>query len=77
MAVRLTSEQIDAFTSLSAPQLRMHFKAFLGDVLSKLPPAPMDEPAKIENFSFKGPESEIPIRVYTPEGLFQLEVKGV
>ncbi|KAG2177811.1 hypothetical protein INT43_003058 [Umbelopsis isabellina] len=64
----LTPEQIDALTNLPAPDLRAKLAGFRMDALSKLPPAPLDEPAKVENSSFKGPETDIPIRIYTPEG---------
>jgi hypothetical protein len=72
MSLKLLSpEQIDALTALPAPDLRVTLAGFRANALSNLPPAPLEEPAKIEDSSFKGPESDIPIRIYTPEGQFQ------
>lgn len=74
MSLRLlTPEQIDALTSLSAPEMRKKLYAVRENVLSKLPPAPVDEPAKIEDSSFKGPDSEIPIRIFTPDGEYNAD----
>ncbi|KAM3584104.1 hypothetical protein VKS41_004070 [Umbelopsis sp. WA50703] len=68
MSLKLLSpEQIDALTALPAPDLRVTLAGFRANALSNLPPAPLEEPAKIEDSSFKGPESDIPIRIYTPD----------
>jgi hypothetical protein len=71
MSLRLlTPEQINALTSMTAPDLRKRLELMRVDIVGQLPAVPLDEPAKIETLSFKGPESDIPIRVYTPEGQF-------
>lgn len=71
MSLRLLNpEQLNALTSMSAPDLRKRLEVMRDDIVGQLPAVPLDEPAKIETLSFKGPESDIPIRVYTPEGQF-------
>ncbi|KAH8549869.1 Alpha/Beta hydrolase protein [Umbelopsis sp. PMI_123] len=62
----LPEEQLNALLSLSAPELRQTVESMISKPLVK--PEPIDFPAKIEDSSFKGPESDIPIRIYTPEG---------
>jgi hypothetical protein len=53
--------------ALSVPEFRTAFEK-LSEPLVKS--EPIDIPAKIEDSSFRGPESDIPIRIYTPEGQF-------
>ncbi|KAI8582609.1 hypothetical protein K450DRAFT_268971 [Umbelopsis ramanniana AG] len=63
----LPKEQFNALLALSIPD----FRQALGVMVAKTmmaQPEPIDIPAKIEDSSFKGPASDIPIRIYTPEG---------
>ncbi|KAH8547491.1 Alpha/Beta hydrolase protein [Umbelopsis sp. PMI_123] len=62
---KLSDEQLDALLALSVPEFRTAFEK-LSEPLVKS--EPIDIPAKIEDSSFRGPESDIPIRIYTPEG---------
>lgn len=63
----LPKEQFDALLAMSIPDFRKTLAAMMAPMMASKP-APIDIPAKIEDSSFKGPASEIPVRVYTPEG---------
>jgi hypothetical protein len=63
----LPKEQFDALLAMSIPDFRKTLGAMMAPMMASRP-APIDIPAKIEDSSFKGPASDIPIRIYTPEG---------
>ncbi|KAJ2961962.1 hypothetical protein NQZ79_g2894 [Umbelopsis isabellina] len=58
----------EAFLALSAPELRATMIAMKEKQTAHLPPPKLEEPANITNSGFQGPESLVPIRIYTPEG---------
>jgi hypothetical protein len=65
----LPKEQFDALLALSIPDFRKTLGAMMAQAMV-VKPEPIDVPAKVEDSSFKGPASDIPIRIYTPEGRF-------
>ncbi|KAG2188095.1 hypothetical protein INT44_000846, partial [Umbelopsis vinacea] len=62
------AEQVKLLLELTPQDMRKMFKVQRTQLDSKLKPTDFEQPAKIIDSSFKGPESDIPIRVYTPEG---------
>jgi hypothetical protein len=62
-----TEEKLDAICNLDGDGFR---KALFGEFLKQQQNVEAEEvlePADVTNSSFKGPESDIPIRIYTPE----------
>ncbi|KAG2177787.1 hypothetical protein INT43_003034, partial [Umbelopsis isabellina] len=59
---------IEAMAAMSAPELRVAWKAFLAKQVAHCPPPKLEEPANITDSTFQAPESIVPIRIYTPEG---------
>ncbi|KAI9289554.1 Alpha/Beta hydrolase protein [Umbelopsis sp. AD052] len=62
------AEQVKLLLEMTPQDMRKMFKVQRTQLDSKLKPTDFEQPAKIIDSSFKGPESDIPIRVYTPEG---------
>ncbi|KAG2186457.1 hypothetical protein INT44_002679 [Umbelopsis vinacea] len=63
----LPKEQFNALLAMSIPDFRQTVGAMMAQAITSQP-KPIDIPAKIEDSSFKGPASDVPIRIYTPEG---------
>lgn len=61
--------KLDAFLSMSAPELRAAMITLKEKQTAQLPPPKLEEPANITNSSFQGPESIVSVRIYTPEGI--------
>lgn len=59
---------LEEMAAMSAPQLREAWRALLEKQTAYLPPPKLEEPANITDSDFQGPESIVPIRIYTPEG---------
>jgi hypothetical protein len=59
---------VEAFFTMSIAEVRETLKATRKNRLAQLPPAKLEEPSSITDSDFQGPESVIPIRIYTPEG---------
>ncbi|KAJ2965079.1 hypothetical protein NQZ79_g209 [Umbelopsis isabellina] len=59
---------VEVLLALSAPELRATMIAFREKQTAHLPPPKLEEPANITDSDFQGPESIVPVRIYTPEG---------
>ena len=62
-----TREELEDFCKLDAVTFRKTVLVKLLTGSQTIEPEEMLEPANITNSSFKGPESDVPIRIYTPQ----------
>ena len=61
------TESIEAICKLDGPGFREAVLADAGRMLQGTEPEVVLQPANITDTTFKGPQSDIPIRIYTPE----------
>ncbi|KAG2177767.1 hypothetical protein INT43_003014 [Umbelopsis isabellina] len=59
---------LEALLTMSAPELRATMIALREKQTAHCPPPKLEEPANITNSDFRGPESIVPVRIYTPKG---------
>lgn len=62
-----TTDSLNALCQLDAPEFRQTAALTFMKALKDIPPEQVLKPAQVTNTTFKGPKSEVPIRIYTPE----------
>jgi hypothetical protein len=62
-----TKESLKSLCQLDAPNFRKTVAETYIKALKNVPLEKVLQPAKVTNTIFKGPQSHIPVRIYTPE----------